>query len=141
MVQKGRNSFYAIHSLGKRGRGTNPAIANKLYWGTMIPSMLYGVQVLCPGQTGKEHRSFDKRIQCLPDTTSKLGAYRLLGWNPVRAYCDLAILTFFYKTLLRQYQLNNLVDKKFGAKNFHTVGPNKKKTFKLFLDNYVRGNF
>ena len=35
---------------------------------------------------------------------------------------------------LRQYQLNNLVDEIFGAKNVHTVGPNKKKSFELFLD-------
>ena len=47
MVQKGRNSFYSILSLGKTIKGNNPAVANKLFWSTMIPSMSYGVQVLC----------------------------------------------------------------------------------------------
>ena len=71
----------------------------------MIPSMLYGVQVLSLSDDSidileKEHRSYGKRIQSLPITTSNAAAYRLLGWKSIRAYVDLAILTFFYKTLL-----------------------------------------
>ena len=63
MIKKGRNSFYGILSLGKNIGGTNPAVANKLYWSTVIPSMLYGVQVLCLSEDAldsleQEPRSF-----------------------------------------------------------------------------------
>ena len=35
-------------------------------------------------------------------TTANPGAYRLLGWISVRAYYDIAVLKFFYKTLLME---------------------------------------
>jgi hypothetical protein len=122
MIKKGKTAFYAILSLGKRIGGTNPVVANKLYWSLVVPSMLYGVQTLCLSETAldsleKEHRNFGKRIQCLPSTTSNAAAYRLLGWMSVRAYCDLTILNFFYKTLLmkssclfKRVVLNRFVD-------------------------------
>ena len=107
MIKKGRKSFSAILSLDKNIGGTNPAVANKLYWSTVIPSMLYGIQVLCLSEEAldsleQEHRAFGKRIQCIPTTTSNPAAYRLLGWKSIRAYHDLIVLNFFYKTLQMQ---------------------------------------
>ena len=96
MIKKGRKSFSAILSLGKNIGGTNPAVANKLHWSTVIPSMLYGIQVLCLSEEAldsleQEHRAFGKRIQCIPTTTSNPAAYRLLGWKSIRAYRDLIL--------------------------------------------------
>ena len=104
MIKKGKQAFSGILSLGRGIGGTNPAVASKLYWSTVVTSMLYGVQVQCLTEYAldlleQEHRAFGKRIQCLPVTTSNPAAYRLLGWKSVRAYCDLSVLTFFYKTL------------------------------------------
>ena len=104
MIKKGRNAFCGILSLGNRIGGVNPSVASKLYWSTVIPSMMYGCQVLCLSdcaleQLEVEHRAYGKRFQSLPVTTANPAAYSLLGWSSIHAYYDLSVLTFFYKIL------------------------------------------
>ena len=104
MVKKGKDAFCGILRLGNCIGGVNPCVASKLYWATVVPSMLYGCQVLCLSESAidqieAEHRSFGKRLQSLPITTSNPAAYSLMGWSSVRAYIDSCILNFFYKTL------------------------------------------
>ena len=84
--------------------------------------MLYGCQVLCLSegaldQLELEYRSYGKRIQGLPITTSNPAAYSLLGWSSIRSYIDSCILNFFYKTLFmsadcifRKLVINRVVD-------------------------------
>ena len=91
--------------MGKETGGVNPAIASKLYWSIVVPSMMYGAHIVSLSDESldtieKEHRTFGKRIQSLPSTTSNPAAYRLLGWKSIQAYYDLVVLTFFYNTLL-----------------------------------------
>ena len=105
MIKKGKSAFSGIICLGKEMGGINPVIASKLYWSIVVPSMMYGAHVVSLSQESletieKEHRTFGKRIQALPSTTSNPAAYRLLGWKSIQAYYDLMVLTFFYKTLL-----------------------------------------
>jgi exonuclease III len=104
MIQKGRSVFYGLLCLGSKIGGINPVTATKIYWSTVIPSMMYGIEVLCLSDNAMEileqqHRNFGKRIQCLPETTSNPAAYSLLGWKSLQAFTDLSILTFFYKIL------------------------------------------
>ena len=47
MIQKGRTAFYDLLSLGSRIGGVSPAIATNMYWSTVIPPMMYGIEVLC----------------------------------------------------------------------------------------------
>jgi hypothetical protein len=104
MIQKGRTAFYALLSLGSRIGGVNPATATKIYWSTVIPSMMYGIEVLCLSENAmnsleQEHKNFGKRIQCLPNKTSNPAAYSTLGWKSLWAYSDIAVLNFFYKII------------------------------------------
>jgi exonuclease III len=107
MVQKGRVAFYALLSLGSKIGGVNPVVATKIYWSTVIPSMMYGIEVLCLSESAmerleQEHRNFGKRLQYLPNNTSNPAAYSLLGWKSLQAYSDMTVLSFYYTILTMQ---------------------------------------
>ncbi len=68
MIKKGRTAFYGLLSLGSKCGGILPTIGSKLYRQCVIPSMLYGVELLSLSDSGieqleKEHRKFGKRLQ------------------------------------------------------------------------------
>ncbi len=101
MIKKGRTAFYGLLSLGSKCGGILPTIGSKLYWQCVIPSMLYGVELLSLSDNGieqleKEHRKFGKRLQQLPTTTSNPAAYALLGWQSIQGHIDQKVMTFIY---------------------------------------------
>ncbi len=46
MIARGKICFNAMLGIGSHTGGINPKIASKIYWSNVIPSMLYGVEVL-----------------------------------------------------------------------------------------------
>ncbi len=101
MIARGKICFNAMLGIGSRVGGINPKIASKIYWSTVIPSMLYGVEVLALSNKAidkleQQHRSFGKRIQWLPDCTPNPLAYSSLGWTSLYEYISKRTLEFIY---------------------------------------------
>jgi hypothetical protein len=133
MIQKGRTAFYALLCLGSSIGGVNPATATKIYWSTVIPSMMYGMEVSCLSEDAMdllelEHRNFGRRIQGLPRKASNPASYALLGWKSLRAYRDIVVLSFFYRILtmkatniFKKLVVRRLID--VSMNSFDKLGP------------------
>ena len=104
MIKKGNTAFNALLSLGSKTRGISPALSSKLYNSNVLPSMTYGIEILCLSdeslsQLEAQLKMFGKRLQHLPKTTSNPATYSQLGWMSITAHKDKKQLCFIYNTL------------------------------------------
>ena len=99
-IRVGRTTIYALLGPGLHARqGTCPTISYKIWKTYVIPRILYGVEVL--NHTLTDIKKLErlqvqicKQIQGLPERTTNLAAYSLLGVEPIEMVVDRLTLTF-----------------------------------------------
>ncbi len=103
-ISETRRLSYALQSFSSTRNGPSPITGSKLYNAICKPKLLYGVEVWDVPPEGLDtmenfHDEVGRRLQGLPDHTSRPACHATLGWLSVEACIDLLRLMFLWKLL------------------------------------------
>ena len=106
----GKGKFALLSGLGLGGTSvrTSPSTMSKIYWGVVIPKMLFGIEVTptndaCIEMLEDNHRYNARLIQNLPTRTPKPAPVTILGWQSIKAYIAYVKIMFLIRVLCLEH--------------------------------------
>ena len=102
----GSGKYALLSGLGLGGAGvrTSPNTLSKIYWGVVVPKMLYGIETTPTDEATLDllednHRQNALMIQNLPTRTPKPAVTALLGWQSLRSFIAYLKVMFLLRVL------------------------------------------
>jgi hypothetical protein len=105
MCKKSRQSMCALHDLGISGNGMNPLSSTKIWLRVILPSALYGCEVIgnisvtLLEKLERVQRLFARKVQNLHRSSHRCSTIQLLGLWSVEGYINKCKLLFFGRLL------------------------------------------